>query len=139
MIREFREFINRGNVVEMAVGFVMGLAFKPVVDALVERVLMPAVGVLAGEPNFDRLGTFACEAPAAVADPSAWIDAGDRLCAGSLGAVVTATLNFLLIAWAMFLVVRAYNRLARRAEPTPEEATDPPEEVRLLREIRDRL
>jgi large conductance mechanosensitive channel len=138
VLQEFRDFINRGNVVELAVAFVMGVAFKPIIDAIVDRVLMPVIGAAVGEPNFDTVGTFACTPGM---DPAAGIVVGDQVCAGSVGAVVTATVNFVLIALALFFVVKAYNRFkARAAEPAPEaEPPAEPADVTLLREIRDLL
>lgn len=138
MVKEFQEFINKGNVIEMAVAFVMGLAFKPVIDAIVNRVLMPIIGLVFGQPNFDALGTFACEeGDAALADGLI------NGCAGSVGAVITAVVNFLLIALALFFVVRSYNRMKARFEAEEEAAAAEPEadpdEVVLLREIRDAL
>jgi large conductance mechanosensitive channel len=118
VIEEFREFINRGNFVDLAVGFVMGLAVAGVVTALVERLVMPLIALMVGEPNFDAIGTF-----------------GDN---GSVGAVITAVVNFLLIALALFFIVKAYNRMQRRRPNVPEPEADP-EEVMLLREIRDAL
>lgn len=140
MLQEFRDFINRGNVIELAVAFVMGVAFKPVIDRIVDRVVMPLIGVTVGQPNFDTVGTFACE-PLAASDPSAGVVVGDRLCSGSIGAVLTASINFLLIALALFFVVRAYNRFKQRTEePGPEpDAPAEPDDVTLLREIRDLL
>ena len=118
MIQEFREFINKGNVIEMAVAFVMGLAFKPVIDAIVNRVLMPIIGLVFGEPNFDAVGTFACEeGEAALAEGLI------NGCAGSVGAVLTAIINFVLIALALFFVVKSYNRMQRKQEA--EEAAEP--------------
>ena len=118
MIQEFREFINRGNFVDLAVGFVMGLAVAGVVTALVERLIMPLIALIFGQPDFDAIGTF-----------------GDN---GSVGAVITALINFLLIAWVVFLLVKAYNRMQRQQPDEPEPEADP-EEVVLLREIRDSL
>jgi large conductance mechanosensitive channel len=123
VIAEFREFINRGNFVDLAVGFVMGLAVAGVVNAIVERLVMPAIAVVVGEPNFDAIGQFACE---------------DGTCAGSVGAVITALVNFLLIALVLFLIVRAYNRMQRTHPEEPEPEADP-DDVVLLREIRDLL
>jgi large conductance mechanosensitive channel len=123
MIQEFKEFISRGNFVELAVAFVMGLAVAGVVTALVERLVMPLIALVVGEPNFDSIGQFACEA-------------GE--CAGSVGAVLTALVNFLLVALALFFIVKAYNRMQRRRPEEPEPEADP-EEVLLLREIRDEL
>jgi large conductance mechanosensitive channel len=127
VLAEFKEFINRGNVVDLAVAVVLGAAFLPVVNAVVERLLMPLIALVVGQPNFDAIGTFACD------------DAGS--CAGSVGAVLTAVVNFLLVALAVFLVVKAYNRMARRS-PEQGESVEPdadPDEVVLLREIRDAL
>ena len=135
MLQEFREFINRGNVVELAVAFVMGVAFKPIVDNIVDRILMPVIGMLVGQPNFDTVGTFACDP---TLDPATNVVTGDTVCAGSVGAVLTATVNFLLIAFALFFVVKAYNRMNRQSPPEPEPEADP-DDVVLLREIRDAL
>lgn len=138
MIQEFRDFINRGNVVDLAVAFVLGAAFKPVIDAVVERFLMPLVGLLVGEPNFDRVGTFACDAGM---DPAAGVVVGDQVCAGSVGAILTAVVSFLLVAVALFFVVKAYNRFQDRtgeSEPDPA-APSESDDVTLLREIRDLL
>jgi large conductance mechanosensitive channel len=127
VLAEFREFINRGNVIDLAVAVVLGAAFAPVVNAVVERLLMPLIAMVVGQPNFDAIGTFACD------------DAGT--CAGSVGAVVTAIVNFLLVALAVFMVVKAYNRMSRKS-PEQAAAGEPeadPDDVVLLREIRDAL
>ena len=132
MLQEFRDFINKGNVVDVAVAFVMGLAFKPVIDAVVYRILMPIIASLFGQPNFDSIGTFAC------APDGGTVVTGDGVevaCAGSVGAVITNVVNFVLIGFALFLVVKAYNRMQK---PTPEEPGEPTE-LELLTEIRDSL
>lgn len=121
MIAEFKEFINRGNVIDLAVAVVLGAAFAPVIDSIVSRVLMPAIALLVGQPSFDAIGTF-----------------GDD---GSIGAVITAVVNFVLVALALFGVVKVYNRMQRKSpeqETAPEPEADP-DEVVLLREIRDAL
>ncbi|MFP4149492.1 MAG: large conductance mechanosensitive channel protein MscL [Nitriliruptoraceae bacterium] len=130
MLAEFKEFIARGNMVELAVAFVLGVAFQSVVSAITGRVLTPLIAWVFGEPNFDTLLTFG------TVDPETGVPAG------SLGAVLTAVVNLLLVAIALFLVVKAYNRLQRsreeaEEEPVPTEAD--PEELVLLREIRDAL
>ena len=127
MLTEFKEFINRGNVIDLAVAVVLGTAFAPVIAAIVERLLMPLIALIVGQPNFDTVGQFACD------------DAG--VCTGSIGAIITAIINFLLVAVALFFVVKAYNRMNRGS---PEQAAAPepeadPDEVVLLREIRDAL
>ena len=136
MLQEFREFINRGNVVELAVAFVMGVAFKPIIDNIVNRILMPIIGLLVGQPNFDTVGTFACD-PAL--DPATNVVTAESVCAGSVGAVLTATINFLLIAFALFFVVKAYNRMNREEPVSEPEPEADPADVVLLREIRDAL
>lgn len=143
MLTEFKEFINRGNAVELAVAFVMGAAFTPVVTSIVDRVLMPVIGMLFGKPNFDGIGTFGCTsiADAGAVDPAAGVVVGGEQCAGSIGAVVTASINFVLVAVALFFVVKAYNRLQRTKPEQPDEpeAEAVAEDVVLLREIRDAL
>jgi large conductance mechanosensitive channel len=127
VLAEFKEFINRGNVIDLAVAVVLGAAFTPVVNAVVERLMMPLIALVVGQPNFDAIGTFACD------------DAG--ACAGSVGAVLTAVVNFLLVALAVFFVVKAYNKMARQS-PEQDESVEPdadPDDVVLLREIRDAL
>ncbi len=131
MIAEFKEFIARGNMVELAVAFVLGVAFQSVISAITGRVLTPLIAMAFGEPNFDALLTFG------------QIDPETGVPAGSVGAVLTALVNFLLVAIALFLVVKGYNRLKRRQETAEEEVpAEPepdPEDVVLLREIRDAL
>jgi large conductance mechanosensitive channel len=137
MVQEFKDFINKGNVVDLAVAFVLGVAFKPIIDAVVERVLMPLIGLVVGTPNFDSLGTFACEDVPAGGATEGLLIVGGQQCAGSVGAVITAIVSFLLVALALFFVVKAYNRMqAAEEEPEPEED---PEEIVLLRAIRDSL
>jgi large conductance mechanosensitive channel len=116
MLKEFKEFANKGNLLEIAVGLVLALAFTVVVTALVDGVLMPIVAAVFGEPSFDDI-TFTI---------------GDGVV--RIGTLITALVNFLVIAWVLFLIVKAANRLMPKEE---EEAG--PTEVELLTEIRDSL
>ncbi len=128
MITEFKEFIARGNMVDLAVAFVLGVAFQSVIAAITGRVLTPLIAWVFGEPNFDTLLTFGA------VDPETGVPVG------SVGAVLTALINFLLVAIALFLVVKGYNRLRRQEEAEPEpEPEAVAEDVLLLREIRDAL
>lgn len=133
MLAEFKEFVARGNMVDLAVAFVLGLSFQSVISAITGRVLTPLIAMAFGEPNFDAVLTFG------------EIDPETGVAAGSIGAVLTALVNFLLVAVVLFLVVKAFNRLKRRqdAEEQAEEAAAPPEpdpeDVVLLRQIRDAL
>jgi large conductance mechanosensitive channel len=120
VIQEFKEFINRGNIVELAVAFVLGVTFASVITALTDRLINPLIAlILPGLDNLAELGTFADN--------------------GSIGAVLAAVVNFVLVALVLFFVVRAYNRMRRREEPVEEAPPEPSEEVRLLTEIRDSL
>ncbi len=126
MLTEFREFISRGSFIELAVAFVMGIAFQGVISVLTDRVITPAIATVFGQPDLDALLTFGA------------IDPETGMPVGSVGALLTALLNFLLVAVALFLVVKAYNRMQRRRPEEPEPEADP-EDVVLLREIRDAL
>lgn len=134
MLQEFREFINRGNVIDLAVAVILAAAFTPIVNAVVDRVIMPLIGLIFGQPNFDTIGTFACQAGG---EGTEGIVVGDQVCAGSIGAVLTALVSFLLIAWSVFLIVKAYNRMKGPQDIEAEEARS--EEATLLAEIRDQL
>lgn len=136
MLQDFKDFINKGNVIDLAVAVVLGAAFAPVVGTIVDRVLMPIIGLIVGSPNFDTIGTFACEK---AGDPTSGIllDNGD-VCSGSAGAVITVIVNFVLIAAAVFGVVKAYNSMRKTEEAAPEVPAGPTAEE-LLAEIRDEL
>lgn len=133
MLAEFREFVARGNMVDLAVAFVLAVAFQSVISTITGRVLTPLIAMLFGEPNFDALLTFGA------------VDPETGVAAGSVGAVLTALVNFLLVSLALFLVVKGYNRFKRHRRAEQEEALadappEPdPEELVLLREIRDAL
>jgi len=125
MVKEFKDFITRGNLVDIAVGFVMGLAFAGVVTAFVSRIVNPLIGMIFSVSSLDTWLTFGN------------IDEATGLPAGSVGAFFGAFINFLIVAWVMFMVVKAYNRMkAKEEEAAPAE---PPEETQLLRQIRDSL
>ena len=130
MASEFREFIAKGNVVDLAVGVVIGAAFGKIVTALVDKVIMPPIGMLVGGVDFSRLGIVLKEAG---------VDAAGKEVPAvvlAYGEFINALIQFVIIAFAIFLVVKAVNRL-RRPEAAPPAAT--PEDELLLREIRDAL
>jgi len=120
MIKEFWDFISKGNVLDLAVAVIMGGAFGAIVKSLVDDIVMPLVGVIIGGIDFSSLS----------------INVGDA--AVLYGNFIQAIVNFLIIAAAMFLVVRTYNQLQKqeKAESGPPE---PSEEAMLLTEIRDLL
>jgi large conductance mechanosensitive channel len=138
MIKEFQEFIAKGNVMDLAVGVIIGGAFGLIVNSLVGDIIMPIVGAIFGGFDFSnyfiRLGPL----PANYSGPltyEALTKAGVPLFA--YGNFLTIALNFAILAFIIFIMVKQINRL-RRAEPPPPPAA-PPEEVTLLREIRDTL
>ena len=113
MLREFRDFINRGNLIDLAVAFVLGVAFAGVVTALTEGIVTPLIGRIFQVDNLQS-----------------YVVAGDV----EVGRFLAAILNFLVVAFVMFLVVKAYNRTKK-----PAEAPADPAEIVLLTEIRDSL
>ncbi len=139
MLKEFKEFIQRGNVLDMAIGIVIGAAFGAVVKSFVQNILMPPIGLLLGGTDFQNLFIVLKEGatPGPYPTLKAAIEAGATVLAW--GAWVNEVVNFLIIAFAIFLVVKAVNNMRRKEEEAPAEPPPPPEEVVLLREIRDAL
>jgi len=115
-ITEFKEFVNRGNLVELAVAFTLTLFFVPVVNAIVDGLIMQLIAGIFGQPSFDSIT----------------IDVGDAEL--FVGTVITALVTFLIVAFVCFLIVRAYN-----AMKAPDDDDAAPSEVDLLIEIRDEL
>jgi large conductance mechanosensitive channel len=130
---EFREFALKGNVVDLAVGVIIGAAFGKIVDSLVSDVIMPIVGRIFGGLDFSNYFIpLAGQAATTLAEAK---KAGAVLAYGSF---ITVALNFVILAFIIFIMVRQVNRLRRRHEPPPP-APAAPEDVLLLREIRDSL
>lgn len=133
MMSEFKEFAMRGNVIDLAVGVVIGAAFGKIVSVLVDNVIMPPIGLLIGGVDFSELSITLKEATidaAGEAVPAVVIGYGE---------FINALISFVIIAFAIFMVVKAINRLNRKPEPEPEAPAEPSEDVLLLREIRDSL
>ncbi len=131
IIKEFKEFISRGSVVDLAVGVVIGAAFGRIVTSMVDGIVMPLVGLALGGVKFSDLAITLREAQ---------VDAAGAETAPALvlayGAFLQTVIDFLLVALAIFLFLKAYNRLRNAA---PEAPPEPAEDVLLLREIRDSL
>ncbi len=125
MIKEFRNFINRGNVVELGVAFVMGASFKSLVDVFTKRLVEPVIGLVLNIPNLENLGLFGD------------IDPASGINAGSVGAFLGEIINYLIIAFVMFLVIKAYNHFEDMIDDDEEEQASESKEVTLLKEIRD--
>tara|TARA_R110002124_G_scaffold75223_1_gene201816 strand:+ start:39 stop:464 length:426 start_codon:yes stop_codon:yes gene_type:complete len=137
MFKEFREFALRGNVLDMAVGIIIGAAFTTIVKSLVDDVIMPPLGVLLGGVDFSNyfLALTSVDVPATLAAAK---EAGVPVIA--YGKFINAILNFSIVAFALFLVIRQMNNLkARIAKGEEPAAVAPPRQEVLLEEIRDAL
>ncbi len=142
ILKEFREFAVRGNVVDLAVGVIIGGAFQKIVDSLVGDIIMPMLSRLVGRLDFTQKFWVIGDVPAGTAMTlDALKKAGVPVLAW--GNFITISLNFLILAFVIFLMVKQINRLrrlnARDEDSTPVADTAPPEDVLLLREIRDAL
>ncbi|GAB7563580.1 large-conductance mechanosensitive channel protein MscL [Methylobacillus methanolivorans] len=137
MFKEFKAFAMRGNVVDMAVGIIIGAAFGSIVKSLVDDVIMPPIGLLLGNVDFSNL-FIVLKDGAEVAPPYASVAAAHAAGAVTLnyGLFINAVVSFLIVAFAVFLLIRAINKLKTAEEPAPA-AT--PEDILLLRDIRDAL
>jgi large conductance mechanosensitive channel len=139
MLKEFKAFAVKGNVVDMAVGIIIGGAFGTIVSSLVNDVIMPPVGLLLGRVDFaDRYVLLrAGEMP----PPYVSLDAARQAGAVTLnyGLFINAVISFLIVAFSVFLLVRQFNRVKREAEVAPTVPPEPPKEQVLLAEIRDLL
>lgn len=120
-LKEFGEFINRGNVMDLAVGIIIGAAFTAIVNSLVEDLIMPIIGILVGGIDFTGLA----------------VQVGDATL--TYGNFIQAVLNFLIVAFAVFLLVKAVNNFYKKKEEAPPPPTPPTDETVLLTEIRDIL
>ena len=127
MIQEFRDFIAKGNVMDMAVGIIMGAAFTAIVQSLVDDLISPLIGLFVGGIDFSGLKYV--------------LGQGDNAAAFTYGNFIMAVINFLIIAWVVFLLVKMVNRVkdAATAKEEAEEAPAGPSQEELLTEIRDAL
>jgi len=136
MLKEFKEFALKGNVLDLAIGIIIGAAFTAIVSSLVDDIIMPPVGLLTGGVDFSQLfvvlkgdGPFNTIQQAKEAGAVTW----------NIGLFINAVIKFLIVAFAVFLLVKGINSLARKKEEKPAAPPAPPEDVVLLREIRDLL
>ena len=132
VLKEFREFALKGNVVDLAIGFIIGAAFSGLVQSVVNDLIMPIIGRVTGGLDFSQMYWQLSGAPAATLEQAR--ESGATLAYGNF---VTLLINFLIVAWVLFMVVKAMNRLKR--QPPPAEPAPPPREEVLLGEIRDLL
>ncbi len=135
MLQEFKEFALRGNVVDMAVGIVIGAAFSTIVKSLVDDVIMPPIGVVTGGVDFSNI--YIPLSSASYDSLAAAREAGAPTM--NVGLFINSVISFAIVAFVLFMVIKAMNQLRRKQEEAP--ATEPPpsREVQVLEEIRDAL
>ena len=136
MLKEFKEFALKGNMLDLAIGIIIGAAFGAIVSSLVDDIIMPPIGLLLGGVDFSQLfivldgeGEFNTIEQAKEAGAVTW----------NIGLFINALIKFLIVAFAVFLLVKAINRMIRKQEQKAPDTPPPAEEVVLLRDIRDLL
>jgi len=133
MLQEFKKFAMRGNVIDLAIGVIIGVAFGKIIDSLVNDIIMPVIGRITGGLNFTDYFIGLTPAASQASTYDAAKKAGATL---GYGNFITTTINFLIIAWVLFLVVKAMNRMSQQEEAPP---APPSKEEQRLAEIRDLL
>jgi large conductance mechanosensitive channel len=134
MWEEFKKFAMRGNVIDLAVGVIIGAAFGTIVNSLVADIIMPVIGAVTGGLDFSNYYTALSSK---VQEGLSYADAKKQGAVLGWGQFLTISLNFLIVAWALFLAIKGINRLKKEEPPAP--APGPAPEVMLLTEIRDLL
>jgi large conductance mechanosensitive channel len=134
MLEEFRKFALKGNVVDLAVGVIIGAAFSSIVTSLVADIVMPIIGFVTGGLDFSNYFIQLAGAPAATYDEAQ--KAGATI---GYGKFLTVALNFLIVAWVLFLAIRGINRMKKKEEEKPAAEAEVPRGEKLLEEIRDLL
>ena len=127
-ISEFKEFIQRGNVMDMAVGIIMGFAFTAIVNSLVNDIIMPLIGLIFGGIDFTSLKIVITEAQGDIPEAAVYY-----------GNFIQAIVDFLLIAFSVFVIIKLINNFHKKKEEEAEAPKEPAEDTLLLREIRDLL
>lgn len=137
MLKEFKEFAVKGNMLDMAVGIIIGAAFGTIVKSLVDDVIMPPIGLALGNVDFSDLFILLKEGATAAA-PYATLEAASEAGAVTLnyGAFINNIISFIIVAFAVFMLIKNFNKLKKKEEEAP---AAPPEDIVLLREIRDSL
>ncbi|ATZ68044.1 MULTISPECIES: large conductance mechanosensitive channel protein MscL [Acinetobacter] len=137
IIQEFKEFAVKGNVMDLAIGVIIGGAFGKIIDSMVKDLLMPIISwILGGEVDYTNWFVVLGDNPNSINNLAAAQEAGLNVFA--YGSFITVLINFLLLAWVVFLLVKVMNRIRKQEEVAPEPEVTP-EDIQLLREIRDQL
>jgi len=142
MMKEFKDFAMKGNVLDMAVGIIIGASFGKIITSLVNDVLMPPIGLLLGKVDFSQLKVVILKGQAAVMDGAAVVSPAVAPVSLNYGVFIQTIIDFLIVAFCIFLVIKAMNRatVKKAAEPAAPAPPPPPsEDIVLLKEIRDLL
>ena len=140
MLKEFKEFALKGNVVDLAIGVIIGAAFGKIVDSMVGDIIMPIIGAITGGIDFSNLMlSLSAGASKAIASGAGYAKVKEAGAVLGYGQFLTVVVNFIIIAWVLFMVVRGMNSLKKEAEAAPAAPAAPPADVALLTEIRDLL
>lgn len=137
IIQEFKEFAVKGNMMDLAIGVIIGGAFGKIVDALVKDIMMPLISAVIGNVDYNNWFIVLGDNPNNIQTLAAAREAGLNVLA--YGSFITVFINFLILAWIVFLLVKVLNKMRKTEEPAPEAPAEPSEDVLLLREIRDSL
>ena len=135
MLKEFKEFVLRGSVLDMAVGIIIGAAFTTIVKSAVDDIIMPPIGLLMGGVDFANLFINLTSTPVETVEAAK--EAGIAVI--TYGKFINAVITFLIVVWVLFMVIRSMNNMKTKEEAVPEEPAEPPKKEVLLGEIRDLL
>jgi large conductance mechanosensitive channel len=139
IVKEFKEFAVKGNMLDMAVGIIIGGAFGKIITSLVNDVLMPPLGLLLGKVDFTNLKAILQKGQEAVTDGEAVVQSAVSEVAINYGVFIQNIIDFLIVALCIFFVIKAMNNLKKKEEVAPAAPPPPPEDIELLKEIRDLL
>ncbi len=139
MLKEFKEFALKGNVVDLAIGVIIGTAFGKIVESMVADVIMPLIGAVSGGLDFSNKFVLLKSLSGGIAEPATYAKAKEVGATFGYGQFLTVTINFLIVAFVLFLAVKMMNRLKRQEATAPVAPPEPSKSEVLLEEIRDLL
>lgn len=139
MLKEFKDFAMKGNLVDIAVAFVMGGAFGKVVSSFTDGLVAPLVGLLTGGVDFNKMEYTIKDKVAETKDAAGNVIAEQAAITLKYGAFITTIIDFVIVAFVMFMVIKALNSMKKKEEAAPAAPAPTPEDITLLREIRDAL
>ena len=139
MLKEFKEFAVKGNMLDMAVGIIIGAGFGKIISSLVNDILMPPLGLLLGRVDFTQLKAVLQKGSDAVMDGATIIQPAVKQVSINYGNFIQTVIDFIIVAFCIFLVIKAMNKMKKKEEAAPAAPAAPPEDVVLLKEIRDLL